>query len=211
MEKTFDEALGIGEPVPEIDRSRFMELSEEINALDYLEKTCFFITQAKNDTMAWKWVILSIHLAIYGFAICALKGTCAPLTVMYKNKKDEEMLISFPKAIERCQKAEYMRMTVWSKPLVVTEEQQKSIDKMHKVFRNNFEHFAPCGWIIEISGMPKIVTDCLEVARFLALDTGNYTNLTSKQKEKIKHLINQANLDLEEIWEKTLNQFKSLT
>jgi len=39
--------------------------------------------------------------------------------------------------------------------------------------RNNFEHFIPTGWSIEISGMPEIVSDLVDVIEFLAFSSGN--------------------------------------
>ena len=37
----------------------YLRLTEEINALDYLEKSYHFIEKANKDKYAWKWVVLS--------------------------------------------------------------------------------------------------------------------------------------------------------
>jgi hypothetical protein len=71
-----------------IKRTRFIRLTEESNALDYLEKAYFFIKQTEKEKIAWKWVTLTLFGALYGFAICACKGTSSS-NVTIKTKKGE--------------------------------------------------------------------------------------------------------------------------
>jgi hypothetical protein len=54
---------------------QWLSLSEETNALDYLEKAHLFILKIEVEAISWKWVILALHGALYGFAISALRGT----------------------------------------------------------------------------------------------------------------------------------------
>ncbi len=169
------------------NKSVWMRFSEETNALDYLAKTYFFIKETEKDVNAWKWVILCTHSVLYGFAICALKGT-NPANVTNK----QGWLINFPEAIKRCQDPKWMRMTVVSKLLQLTPEQEESISRLQKEFRNNFEHYVPKLWAIEVSGMPNIIGHSLDVIRFLALESGNYTHLSPSQIIKIKSLIFQS-------------------
>ena len=173
-----------------VDRSNWIDFTEEANALDYLEKACFFIGTLRDNPQNWKWVILAIHGAMYGFAICTLKGT------ELRRVTEKSKLIRFSEAIERCQKEKYMKMTVTSKPLALSKEQKQSIKNLDKEFRDNFVHFLPTGWSIEISGMPEIIKDCLDVIKFLALETGNYTNLTSAPEKNIEKLIQESILTL---------------
>jgi hypothetical protein len=67
-------------------KAQWLRLTEETNSLDYLEKTHLFIKQTEKDHTAWKWVILSLHGALYGFAICALKGTDPERVIDFKNR-----------------------------------------------------------------------------------------------------------------------------
>ena len=39
------------------------------NALDYLRRAEGFISEAKHNPIAWKWVTIALHGALYGFAI----------------------------------------------------------------------------------------------------------------------------------------------
>jgi hypothetical protein len=159
-------------------RPKWLRLTEEINALDFLEKGYYFIKQTELDKIAWKWVIISLHGALYGFAVCACKGTSSDNVI--KNNR----LINFDEALKKCQDKNIMHMTCNSKYLKLSDQQKWSIKKLKKEFRNNFEHYIPTSWSIEIHGMPRIILDVLDVIKFLSLETGNYTHLNQTQIKK---------------------------
>ena len=169
---------------------KFLRLSEERNAIDYLYRANRFIMQTEKDKNAWKWVVISLFGALYGFAICALKGT-ASSNVIIKTKKSN-ILISFDEAIKRCQDPRFMNMTVMSKCLILTNAQKESIRKLKNVLRNRFEHFIPMSWSIEIHGLPEISLNILEIIHFLSLESGNYIYLKDFQRRKIKSYIYQS-------------------
>ncbi len=174
-------------------RRKYIEFSELTNTLDYLEHADFYIHQVKTNIKAWKWVVITLFGALYGFAVCALKGTSSD-NVTFKTKKGMKKLISFDDALKRCQDLKCMRMTVFSKSLKLTDQQRKSIEKLKNEFRNSFEHFIPKSWYIETHGMPQIAIDVLEVIQFLALECGNYNclMLSQTQKKKIKSIISKS-------------------
>jgi hypothetical protein len=169
-------------------KPQYTRFSEEWNALDYLEKTVEFIHRAEKYPTDWKWVIVSLHGALYGFMICALKGT-DPDRVLAREKKSTTRLISFKKALEWCQDSDHMIMTTASKVLLVSERQERSLDDLHSQFRNSFAHYQPCLWSIELHGMPQMVIDGLEVTRSVALESGNYMWLTDEARMRIDGLV----------------------
>jgi hypothetical protein len=172
-------------------KAKWLRLSEETNSLDYLIQAYYYIKSTEREIIAWKWVLLCLHTALYGFAICAVRGTSDD-SVTFKTKKGEKKLISFDEALKRCQDPRWMQMTETSKHLQLTTSQRESIQEMKHVFRNKFEHYVPTSWSIEIHGFPILVIDVLEVIRFLALETGNYVHLDSSQEKKIKSIIFQS-------------------
>jgi hypothetical protein len=172
-------------------QSKWLRLTEETNALDYLERAAGFIRDTEQKLLAWKWVVLSLHGALYGFAICACQGTNYK-NVTIKTKRGEEKLISFDKALERCQDPNCMSTLVYSRPLVLSKSQKESIRLLKKDLRNRMEHYVPSGWSIEIHGMPQIAIDALDVIRFLAVDTRTYIHLNQTQIKRIKSCIFQS-------------------
>jgi hypothetical protein len=168
---------------------RYLRLTEETNALDYLERAAQFIREADKDDSSWKWAIIALHGALYGFAICACKGpNCdivAPMT-----KKGNRQLIGLGKALILCQDSQRMKMFVMSKHLVLSEDERTAIDKLQNDLRNKFEHYTPTRWSIEIHGMPSLSIHCLEVIQRLTA-TGNMM-LSGEQFLRIKTLVSES-------------------
>jgi len=67
-----------------------------------------------------------------------------------------------------------MHQNVQSKVLQLSEDEKWAIEKISRTLRNNFEHYLPRLWSIEVSGMPLIVRHVSRVIRFLALESGNF-------------------------------------
>jgi hypothetical protein len=172
-------------------KPKWLRLSEETNALDYLEQAYQYIHQTDKNVFAWKWVILALHGALYGFAISACRGT-NPDNVTRTSANGKVKLISFDDALELCQNPDWMETACLSKPLRLTLQQKKSIRQLKQQFRNNFEHYIPRGWSIEIHGMPQISLDVLAVIRFLATESSVFVHLNHVQKKKIKSIVFQS-------------------
>jgi hypothetical protein len=177
---------------------KYMRLDERTNALDYLDRAYQFIQHVEHDVLAWKWVIIALHGALYGFAICACAGS-NPDYIKYpmikKGKyKGEGRLMGLDRALELCQN---FTRYINSKPLQLSDKQKESIRWLKHEFRNEFEHFSPKGWSIELHGMPQIIIDVLDVIRFLAVDTQNFF-LTAAQIRKVKSVVFQSKLRLKQ-------------
>lgn len=169
----------------------WLRFDEKTNALDYLQKAGESIYKVENNPEEWKWVILGLHGALYGFAVCACKGT-RDSSVRIRTKKGNEKLISFHEALRRCKDENLMKMKKSSKNLQLTNEQSAAITLLKVAFRNEFEHFQPKAWSIEIHGFPQMAMNVLDVIRFLAIDTGNYVHLSPSQEKKLKSIIYQS-------------------
>jgi hypothetical protein len=167
---------------------KYMRFSEEWNAIDYLEKAIEFIKRAERYPHDWKWVIISLHGAVYGFMICALKGT-DPDRVCEPDRNGKPRLITFGKALKWCQDPAHMMMTTASRVLQLTADQKRSLDVLRIHFRNEFAHYRPCLWSIELHGLPQLVIDGLEITRFLALESGNYMHLTGEARDRIAAIV----------------------
>ncbi len=174
---------------------KYIHFSEETNALDFLEQAYFYISDVEKTPRNWKWIIISLHGSLYGFAVCAVQGTNSE-TVTYKTKSGQRRLVSFEDIIKWVQDKNRMTWTIASKELSLNADQKKSIDMLSKQFRNSFEHYTPMSWSIEIHGFPQMTMDILDIIRFLALDTGNYLHLNVSQRRQLKSLIYQSKRSL---------------
>jgi hypothetical protein len=172
-------------------QKKWLRFTVEMNALDYLERAGKFLQRTESDIKAWKWVILALHGALYGFAICACRSTSNE-NIIYRTNNGIERLISLDKALLICQDNNWMGTLYGGKPLMLTESQKFSIAMLKKSLRNHFEHFKPKGWSIEIHGLPGISMDVLDVIRFLSVETFRYQHLNQTQRRRIKSIIFQS-------------------
>lgn len=172
-------------------KEKYLRLTEETNALDYLEKAGEFIKQTLADKRSWKWVVLSLHGALYGFAIAACKSSDYQ-SVVKITKKGHERLITLDEALKMCKDAKWMGTLYGGLPLNLSASQEDSIRRLKETLRNSFEHYIPGGWSIELHGMPRISMDVLDVIRFLAIETFRYQHLSQAQRNKIKSIIFQS-------------------
>jgi len=145
----------------------WLRLDERTNALDNLEM-CDYVLRTLPDPIRWKWAIITLHQALYGFAVAAVKGTDA-LSVL-KNPADlNSHLISIWEAVRRTKDQSYIGPS--GQPLVISKEEEHAIERLVNEFRNGFEHFAPTGWSIEVSGMSRILAHILRVIQGIAIGT----------------------------------------
>jgi hypothetical protein len=145
----------------------WLRLDERSNALDNL-RMCEHFLRALPDSIRWKWAIVALHQALYGFAIAAVQGTDA--SSVRKNPDDPNShLISIWEALRRAKDPRYLRPG--GIPLVTTPEEDKALNRLVSEFRNGFEHFAPAGWSIEVSGMHEILGRVLRLIEGVAIGT----------------------------------------
>jgi hypothetical protein len=147
-------------------KAKWMRYDERTNALDNLEKCYEFIKTVEKEKQNWKWVIITLHGAIYGFAVSACRGTNS-YSVIKKSKTGFGKLIDFNEALKMCQNPQIMTANIDYTYYELSKDQKESTNRLHKVFRNNFEHFTPKSWSIELHDMPLMILDCLEVVRLL--------------------------------------------
>ena len=165
----------------------YISLNQETNALDYLEHATVFIRETPKNVKAWKWVVISLHGALYGFAVAA---SCSADSDTSKTKTGK--LLGFWETLKKCQDFNHMGMLVNSKHLELTDSQKESIESLKKKLRNEFEHFRPKSWSIEIHGMPQITINILEVIHFLARETCTYVHLSRQEEELVDKLVEET-------------------
>jgi hypothetical protein len=148
--------------------AKYVRFSEEANAVDYVEKAYGALRRVARRTDGWKWVVIALHGALYGFAVCALHGSNWQRVTAGPKRR----LISFDEALKRCGKTEYMTFFVHSKTLQLTADQKDSL-RFLKQIRNQIEHYVPILWSIELHSLALSAVDAIDVIRFLALESGN--------------------------------------
>jgi len=183
------------------------ELNEAIKALELVQE---LLPRVVNDSYYWKWVIVALHNSLQGFMVCALQGS-SKLNVLpdgvaakwleaYRGGSDEipkQILDTFPNLYKKI-KSERMIMYTESKKFVAKGQQDLHVRKLNRL-RNQFIHYTPLGWSLEVSDLPAITRDCVEVIKFLALESWNILYREEQTRQDVEHLINMVQQSIEEI------------
>ncbi|WP_342045972.1 hypothetical protein [Bacillus sp. OTU530] len=76
-----------------MDDKTILRTNELENAIDYLGKAAYYFNN-REDSYWFKWLMISLHGALYGFGVCAIKGTSPSLRVLDKpsTKKIKELI-----------------------------------------------------------------------------------------------------------------------
>ena len=174
------------------------EREESVSALAMMRDSTAKVIE---DVYQWKWTVIAAHNALQGFMVLALRNG-NNLAVMpeklagkwleaYRAEKQlpEERLDSFPNLYKKI-KSEEMEFLVSSKRFKPSAKHDRAVDKLIE-FRNDFIHFVPKGWSIEVSGFPEICLRILEIIRFLGWDSSNVLWHEIELRDKADNLINE--------------------
>ena len=159
----------------------WMHLDELENSIDNLERCAQFLAEIAHPTR-WKWSIIALHQALYGFAICAIRGTSSS-SVLRNPEKWDSQLIAIWTALDRAKLPDHL----WpgAHPLVVSADEKQALDRLVSEFRNQFEHFGAVAWSIEVSGMPELFGHTLRVLRHLACNSGSVRYYEDVQEDRV--------------------------
>jgi len=174
-----------------------LSIDELGNALDSLERANEFLHREELPTHLSKWTAICLHHALYGFLICAVRGT-SNKTVVFKNKKGEEFLIGFNEALSRAQNEKYIRDKSVG-PLNLSEEERESICILNEVFRNGFIHMIPGGWGFEESGWPLKIQHVLRAIAFLTLEGRHILWPNTADRDRAAQLLRDMKSKTEEM------------
>ncbi|MEL6237239.1 MAG: hypothetical protein AAFQ90_01460 [Pseudomonadota bacterium] len=128
------------------------------------------------DPQAWKWVVLALHSALQGACVCHLTTTAAPLGAITKKnagewleyieqsrtnpnaKRPKTYLMALPDLLKAVRKPHSAGDCSNSAGVKISDAELDWLQRFHDGMRNQFTHFEPKGWSIEVSGIPQIAT-----------------------------------------------------
>lgn len=155
------------------------ELQEAAKALKMVDDC---LQRAEEDHYHWKWVLVALHNSLQGYMVCALRGQNElnvlkdrVAQLMLEAEKDNlpkprEELDTFLNLFKKIQN-EKMMAPGEGKKYVPKGHQDRSIRKINQL-RNQFIHFKPKAWVLELNILPKIALDGIDVIDFLVFTSG---------------------------------------
>lgn len=127
-----------------------------------------------DDPQAWKWVALALHSALQGACVCHLVTSATPIGVVTERNAGEWLayfedsrtgpdakpprtqLMSLPGLLKAIRKAHSSGDRINEAAVPLSGAELAWLSRFHRTIRNQFVHFAPVGWSIEVSGIPEL-------------------------------------------------------
>jgi hypothetical protein len=187
----------------------WLRTDEHEEAVSALEAVAEWSGRLETKIDYWKWVVLAMHNATQGFMALALRGSdgLRPLRdgiaeawlTAYREGGEypTEKLDSFLNLYKKI-KSEAMLFYVHSKKFTPSGSQGRSIKKLNSL-RDDFIHFLPQSWSLEVSGLPEICLDCLDAVEFLGWESGNVPWYEDKHRARARAAVDAARLRLKAI------------
>lgn len=144
-----------------------------------------FVTLAKEDGFYWKWFIIALHSAIQGAMVIALTRTDGFGAMPYKverkwqaayaegRKLPEQRLMSFLELYDEIKRNWGAHAEPTLERFVPNKSQETSMEWLNSV-RNDFIHFTPKGWSLNLGSVARMGLDCVEVARYLVTHSSRF-------------------------------------
>ncbi|MGE0465308.1 MAG: hypothetical protein AB7P44_02540 [Steroidobacteraceae bacterium] len=176
------------------------EREDIIASLRMLSASC---DQAKTDVGAWKWIVIGIHSALQsaidfhlGFGndlLVARQEDARAWLTAYENgtPHSDLMMDNFLSLYDKLK-----RHTILGYQFAPRGQQGDSIKRLNR-FRNEFTHFMPKGWSIELTGLPTISIDCLAIVEELDEHALCARWETEEQRDRVRALLGGCRSKLE--------------
>jgi hypothetical protein len=200
-------------------KEKWLRTDETLEAVSALEMVAKSLRNVENDWYQWKWAILALHNGLQGFMVLALRGgnglNCLRDDIAEKwlrayrsgGEYPQEKLDRFLNLYKKIKNAERMKFYVHSKAFKPSGSQGESIKRLNRL-RNEFIHFVPKGWSLEISGLPEIFFDCLNIIEFLGWECGNISWHYEEVEKRAKKVLSDSRNYLKLLLDKEINNVR---
>lgn len=186
---------------------------EAFKSLEKLDETLLLAT---SDVYQWKWAIIILHNCMQAFMVLVLEGTNQIDVVknrdkyancLYKLSQNIEMDAEMKKILSDTQLDFFLKLyskikdssntqQLWNDSLFVATEEQDDAMELLNDYRNQFIHFLPCSWGIELSGLTYIFISVMSVIQFM-IRNGNFMyKFEDEEKRQIQRYITSIHLKL---------------
>lgn len=159
----------------------YLRTDERQEAVRSLEWAAEQASQLEQDPYLWKWLLVAMHNAIQGFLVLALWNGNGLLTLTAKGAAKwleaynsdapfpVDRLDKFLNLYEKVKVPEHFHVH-GARAFTPGATHDKSMEQLNE-FRNEFIHFTPKGWSLQLAGLPTICLDGLDLIRYFGWET----------------------------------------
>ena len=110
-------------------------------------------------------------------------------------------LIHFYDALAMIQTECFMHQSIFSKPILISNEDMKTLEWLHKSIRDEYEHFIPKFYQVPVYDLLAATELCLIISKFLLFESGNvdFHGVTKKSLKELLELVFKGVVSLRKI------------
>jgi hypothetical protein len=185
------------------------EVEQAVNALDFSVE---LLERSTTAPQYWRWALLALHQAVQGFMVCALAGSDGTRPLNHEKRDVREYIKALRKysvtgqypelparALDRflnlykkVKNANVMRQYTTSQAFIPRRGFQTRIEDLN-TFRNEFQHFTPKKWVVEVAVFLEPAQAAIQLIDFLAFKSHNIVwRAHPGKKELVRRRLNKA-------------------
>ncbi len=160
----------------------YLRTDEESEVANALRMAARLTAELEADPALWRWIIIALHNAAQGMMVLSLRhgnGFLALTDECFKgtmeahnsNLPPPQKLDTYLNLYAKV-KSPNTGQVGGNKRFSPKGTQGTSIKRLNN-FRNEFSHFTPKGWSLELDGLPRICRDVIALISFLGWQTQN--------------------------------------
>jgi hypothetical protein len=175
----------------------YLRTDEEVETANAMQMAAQFASSLSTDLHLWRWVIIALHNAAQGAMVLSLRHGNGLLALsdeshsawMAAYDKGEtlppEKLDTYLNLYKKVKHKEWGQIGGNTR-FAPAGTEGGDIKRLNSL-RNEFIHFTPKGWSLEVDGLPRIALAAARLISFLALETNNVFWHSAEARE---HLLN---------------------
>lgn len=162
-----------------------------------------------DDPLAWKWVFLALHSALQGACVCHLSTTAEPIGAVTRRNAREQIeyfqktrtdrhveppdtyLMHLPdllKAVRRPLSAGGPSNEVH---ILISDTELRWLTHLHENIRNQFVHFEPLRWSIDVSGIPRFANMTARIIGQIESAEWGFRNLSPERRDAMRQCLDE--------------------
>ncbi|NJR31504.1 hypothetical protein HC762_01945 [bacterium] len=158
----------------------------------------------QDDKLAWKWFMLALHSALQGACVCHLTTTAQPVGPLTKRNTEEWLawfdckntgpapkvyLLALPDLLKKVRKENSAGDGSNSFHVRISDQDLAWLTSFHEILRNQFVHFEPMGWSVELSGLPGLSRLVARIIGDISKCGWGFRHLNEEQKADMVYLL----------------------
>jgi hypothetical protein len=182
----------------------YLRVDERTDVLLSLQQCDLSVRLARRSQGNWKWAILALHNALQGALVCHLSGSAQLGALTERSISDwlswygGDRTLKPPREWLADTKELFGRLSASGKryeaagPIIrVTGAQTEAFDRLHAL-RNDFQHFTPKGWSLEITGLAETFSQVLDVIEGIANADYAFRHMEASERSALNRLIQRT-------------------